>query len=86
MRVKHAGQVRVVCVCVYVCVCVCVPVSQVAFIEMARAGLPLFTLLGLWAARVEIPTNEHIQAVSLSGVGCGISAYGEVRKGVKHVF
>eukprot|EP00199_Chlamydomonas_sp_CCMP681_P004904 CAMPEP_0119102804 /NCGR_PEP_ID=MMETSP1180-20130426/1424_1 /TAXON_ID=3052 ORGANISM="Chlamydomonas cf sp, Strain CCMP681" /NCGR_SAMPLE_ID=MMETSP1180 /ASSEMBLY_ACC=CAM_ASM_000741 /LENGTH=122 /DNA_ID=CAMNT_0007087157 /DNA_START=149 /DNA_END=513 /DNA_ORIENTATION=- len=50
----------------------------VSFIEMARSLLPLFTLLALWAAKVEIPTNEHIQAVSLTGIGCGISAYGEV--------
>eukprot|EP00199_Chlamydomonas_sp_CCMP681_P006641 CAMPEP_0119102752 /NCGR_PEP_ID=MMETSP1180-20130426/1381_1 /TAXON_ID=3052 ORGANISM="Chlamydomonas cf sp, Strain CCMP681" /NCGR_SAMPLE_ID=MMETSP1180 /ASSEMBLY_ACC=CAM_ASM_000741 /LENGTH=296 /DNA_ID=CAMNT_0007087083 /DNA_START=146 /DNA_END=1036 /DNA_ORIENTATION=+ len=50
----------------------------VSFIEMARSLMPLFTVLALWAAKVEIPTNEHIQAVSLTGVGCGISAYGEV--------
>lgn len=50
----------------------------VAFIEMARSSLPLVTLLGLWAVRVEIPTWEHIQAVSLTGLGCAISAFGEV--------
>lgn len=34
----------------------------------------------LTCVQVEIPTLEHIQAVSLTGIGCGISAYGEVRK------
>ncbi|GFH28487.1 TPT domain-containing protein, partial [Haematococcus lacustris] len=50
----------------------------VAFIEMARAMLPLITLAALWLASLETPTLEHIKAVSLTGVGCAISAYGEV--------
>ncbi|GFH30069.1 TPT domain-containing protein, partial [Haematococcus lacustris] len=49
----------------------------VAFIEMARAMLPLITLAALWLASLETPTLEHIKAVSLTGVGCAISAYGE---------
>lgn len=50
----------------------------VAFIEMARSMLPLVTLLALWVSNVEIPSRLQIMAVSLTGIGCAISAYGEV--------
>jgi hypothetical protein len=50
---------------------------KVAFIEMARAMLPLVTLLALWVSAVEVPTREHIHAVSLTGLGCAAAAYGE---------
>ena len=45
---------------------------------MARSLLPLFTLVSLYFFGLEAPTSELIKAVSLTAVGCGISAYGEV--------
>lgn len=50
----------------------------VAFIEMSRASLPITTMVALWLARVETPTNAVIKAVSVTAVGCAIAAYGEV--------
>jgi hypothetical protein len=50
----------------------------VAFIEMSRASLPVTTMIGLWLARLDTPTSSVIKAVSLTAIGCGIAAYGEV--------
>lgn len=53
----------------------------VAFIEMSRASLPVTTMVALWLAGVETPTQPVIRAVSLTAVGCAVAAYGEVREG-----
>mmetsp|Transcript_28892 Transcript_28892/g.73758 ORF Transcript_28892/g.73758 Transcript_28892/m.73758 type:complete len:342 (-) Transcript_28892:471-1496(-) len=50
----------------------------VAFIEMARSLLPLFTMLALYMAALEVPTSETVRAVLLTAVGCAMSAYGEL--------
>ncbi len=45
---------------------------------MCRAMLPLFIMLALYLASLETPTSTMVRAVGLTGVGCMISAYGEV--------
>lgn len=44
---------------------------------MARAMMPLVTLLSLWWA-VEVPTQLQILATAVTGIGCAISACGQV--------
>lgn len=50
----------------------------VAFIEMCRALLPLFIMLALYLSSLETPSVSMVKAVSLTGFGCMIAAYGEV--------
>ena len=50
----------------------------VAFIEMCRALLPLFVMTSLYLTGLETPTATLVKAVALTGLGCLISAYGEV--------
>lgn len=52
---------------------------QVAFMEMARSTLPLFVMLATFLAGLETPTSQLVKAVFLTAIGCGVSAYGEVR-------
>jgi|LauGreStaDraftv2_3_1035109.scaffolds.fasta_scaffold760051_1 drug/metabolite transporter (DMT)-like permease len=52
----------------------------VSFIEMLRAMLPLFIMIALYVTGLEKPTWTLVKAVSLTGLGCLISAYGEVIK------
>ena len=54
----------------------------VAFIEMCRALLPLFVMTSLYLTGLETPTATLVKAVALTGLGCLISAYGEVCVGV----
>lgn len=56
----------------------CPALAQVAFIEMARSLLPLFTMLALFLAGLESPNAELVKAVCATAVGCALSAYGEV--------
>ncbi|PNG99547.1 putative sugar phosphate/phosphate translocator [Tetrabaena socialis] len=50
----------------------------IAFIEMSRASVPITTMIALWVARLEIPTTGIIRAVSVTGIGSAIAAFGEV--------
>jgi hypothetical protein len=45
---------------------------------MARAAMPLLTLIALWLCGLESPGIGRVLAVMLTGIGCCISAYGEV--------
>eukprot|EP00798_Chlamydomonas_sp_ICE-L_P006458 gene6458-3091_t len=49
-----------------------------SFIEMARATLPLFTMIALHFSGLETPTLSMVKAVVLTTVGCAVAAYGEV--------
>lgn len=51
---------------------------SVSFIEMARAFMPVLTMLALWLAGLESPTRDAIKAVVLTAAGCALAAYGEV--------
>eukprot|EP00798_Chlamydomonas_sp_ICE-L_P019399 gene19399-26052_t len=50
----------------------------VSFIEMARASLPLFTLLALHFSKLETPAIAGVKAVCLAAMGCCIVASVEV--------
>ncbi|KAG2493520.1 hypothetical protein HYH03_008334 [Edaphochlamys debaryana] len=51
----------------------------VAFIQMLKAFTPVVTMVCLFIARLEDPTQSMIASVLLTATGTAVAAYGEVR-------